>query len=108
MRPIRCIYLSGPMTGLPDLNFPAFRTAARALNRAGYVVVNPVDVNPDPTTSRYDCMRNDLRAMADCDAIALLPGWEHSPGANRELHNALSMGFVAAPLDAWLAGADEA
>ena len=37
------IYLAGPMTGLPDHNFPAFRAAAEGLQQAGWEVVNPAD-----------------------------------------------------------------
>lgn len=34
-------YLSGPMTGLPDLNRPAFDAAARLLRGKGLTVYNP-------------------------------------------------------------------
>ncbi|GLS13632.1 DUF4406 domain-containing protein [Hydrogenophaga electricum] len=80
------VYLSGPMTGLPDLNFPAFHAAADQLRRMGLDVVNPADINPDTSMSWAGCMRADIKALCDCDAIALMPGWERSKGAHLELH----------------------
>ena len=97
MRRIQRVYISGPMTGYPELNFPAFH-AAEDLLSPYYQVVNPASLNPDVTTSRYTCLRVDLNALCQCDALALLPGWEHSPGARREVENALAMGFIVAPL----------
>ena len=49
------VYLSGPMTGLPDLNFPAFHAAADKLRSQGVQVVNPAEpdhraTRPGPTT----------------------------------------------------------
>lgn len=35
------LYLSGPMTGKPALNFPAFHAEAARLLALGYEVVNP-------------------------------------------------------------------
>lgn len=102
MRKVRIIYISGPMTGIPLLNFPAFHAAANQLRIIGLNTINPAEVNPDLDASRYICLRHDLAALTHCDAVALLPGWEHSPGARRELENALAMGFIVAPLDAWL------
>ena len=78
------IYISGPMTGYPDLNFPAFDYAATVLRKAGFDAVNPVDVNPDPNADWFDCILVDMRLVKDCDAIYLLKGWEQSPGAQIE------------------------
>ncbi len=37
------IYLAGPMTGLPDYNFPAFMKAAAYLRSQGAIVFNPAE-----------------------------------------------------------------
>lgn len=80
------LYLSGPMTGLPDLNFPAFHAAAAALRARGWEVVNPAELNPDGAMPWHMCMRADIKALCDCDVIVLMPGWERSQGAALELH----------------------
>lgn len=97
------IYLSGPMTGLPDLNFPAFNAAAARLRALGYLVANPAEINPDKSADWHECLRADIKALCDCDAIALLDGWETSPGAHLELHIAHRLGlgvFIARELGA--------
>lgn len=78
------VYIAGPMTGLPDLNFPAFNRAAELLRAAGHVAINPAEINPDPTTQWQACMFRDLEALDTCAAILMLPGWENSPGAQIE------------------------
>lgn len=40
------IYLSGPMTGCPNLNRPAFDAAERRLTAQGHFVINPHDLTP--------------------------------------------------------------
>jgi Domain of unknown function (DUF4406) len=84
-KPVR-VYISGPMSGLPDLNFPAFNAAAQQLRGLGIDAVNPAEINPDSGMAWADCMRADIKALCDCDALALLPGWEASRGAHLELH----------------------
>jgi hypothetical protein len=94
MQPKR-IYIAGPMRGLPEHNFPAFRAAASVLRSLGNEVVSPVEINhgPDaPQRSAEECLRRDLRALIDCTAIALLPGWEQSVGARCEAAVAVTLG----------------
>lgn len=92
------IYVAGPMTGLPDLNFPAFHEAARILRAAGHEVVNPAEINADPTAGWVDCMRADIRELVTCEAICLLPGWEKSRGAILESVIARELDFEVVSL----------
>lgn len=87
------IYISGPMTGIEDLNFPAFHDAAARLRGCSLNVINPAEINPDATMSWEDCMRSDIKALCDCDTIVMLPGWENSKGAHLELHIAHRLGI---------------
>ena len=87
------IYISGPMTGLVDLNFPAFNAAAARLRELGFDVINPAELNPDRTKSWQECMRVDIKALCDCDAIALLDGYQTSKGARLEIEIAEGLGI---------------
>lgn len=81
----RRIYLAGPMTGLPDLNYAAFHEAAQLLRAEGYEVASPAELtapNQDPTWE--DWMRAALALLLTCDGVALLPGWAQSRGACEE------------------------
>lgn len=86
------VYLSGPMAGLPEHNFPAFHAHAAMLREQGYEVVNPAEIDIADKTWE-GCLRTDLREMCTCEAIALMPGWEASKGANLELHVAHRLGM---------------
>jgi hypothetical protein len=87
------IYISGPMSGKPGLNFDEFNAAAAKLRADGYQVINPAEITIDHGAKWEECLRRDIRAMMDCDAIAMLPGWEHSKGARLEHHIAVELGF---------------
>jgi hypothetical protein len=93
------VYISGPMTDLPQLNFPAFHAAAKALRAMGFEVINPAELNPDPKADWHLCMRTDVKALCDCDGLVLLPGWEDSKGAHLELHLAHRFGMKIETLD---------
>lgn len=90
------IYLSGPMSGMPEFNFPAFHAEAARLRALGYKVVNPAEINVDGDKSWEECLRADIKALCDCDAVALLPGWENSKGAHLEVHIAHRLGLQIA------------
>lgn len=88
------IYLAGPMTGIPEFNFPAFHAAAADWRTEGWEVENPAEhderidgFNPktDAAKPHEHYMRRDLPLLCSCNAIALLPGWEHSKGCQNEV-----------------------
>jgi len=93
MIPLR-IYIGGPMTGKPDLNFPAFHAMAAKLRALGHTVINPAEINTDHAMPWHQCMRADIAQLVTCDAIQLLPGWQASKGATLEHHIAVRLGMT--------------
>ncbi len=87
-------YIAGKMTGMPDLNFPAFHAAAAKYRELGHEVINPAEINPDPCAQWVDCMRADIRELVTCDQIVILPGWETSRGAKLEHYIASALGMT--------------
>lgn len=88
-------YLAGPMRGYPLSNFPAFFTAARALQARGLEIVSPAekDIEAGFDFTRPADGQNfdlhaafvwDFRAVLDTRGIVLLPGWRESKGATAE------------------------
>lgn len=98
------VYISGPMGGIPDFNYPRFNKAAAELRRLGYIAVNPAEINSGPMPDPHGdatvwkefynfCLRRDIQALCDCRFLVLLPGWEMSAGANLELNIAHRVGI---------------
>ncbi len=88
------VYIAGPMSGLPDLNFPAFHAAAAKYRALGHTVINPAEINPDPNAGWEKCMRADIAQMVThCDMVIMLPWWEKSRGAKLEHHIAAALGM---------------
>lgn len=96
------LYCSGPISGMPDANRPAFTRAAAALRQAGYTVVNPHELQAAPA-SWETAMRVDLKALVECDGVAILPGWGWSRGAQLELVVATELGMRVQAWEDWVA-----
>lgn len=94
-------YLTGPMTGLPQFNFPLFHAAAAALRAAGHEVVSPAEMDKDAgieefvmaspdgmdmTPEQYwRLLSRDVEIVAlQCDGLVFLPDWWKSRGAKLE------------------------
>lgn len=88
------LYLAGPMSGLPDLNFPLFHAEAARLRGLGYDIVNPAEINVDPAAGWSACMRADIAQLVTCDGLALLPNWPQSIGAKLEYQIAITLGML--------------
>lgn len=99
------VYIAGPMTGLPDFNYPAFFAAEKALRELGHEPINPArSEGREGCSSWLDYMRAALRDVANADGIAYLPGWQGSRGAALEKRIGDDLGLDVRPLDEWLRG----
>jgi len=86
-------YLSGPMRGFEQWNFPAFDRNAKFLRDQGWNIISPAEVDrslgfdeTDPNAVFTDAdfqraIRRDYAALLECDSIIFMPGWEKSTGA---------------------------
>ena len=108
------LYLAGPMTGIPQFNFPLFYEAAGVIRAVSqFDVLSPAEIDSkksrlaaemnvvgDPDLYRDmtgetwgDLLSRDVKLIADeADGVIVLPGWEQSRGARLEV-------FVAALSD---------
>jgi hypothetical protein len=91
------VYISGPMSGLPDFNYPAFNAEAARIRALGYTVENPTENPPVPGHVWELYMRAALRQMLTCDTVAFLPDWRQSRGANVEIELAIHLGMAVIP-----------
>ena len=93
------VYLSGKMTGLEESEYKEnFRKAEMFYRSCGYEVVNPCNLSEivlkrKPDATYEDFLREDFKAISVCTDIALLEGWETSPGARREKAEAERLGL---------------
>lgn len=82
-------YISGRIKGLNNFE-TIFKEAENFLLLFGYDVINPVTlginleakIGREPTYKEY--MKEDLKALLDCDIIFMLPNWKKSKGAKDE------------------------
>lgn len=95
-------YLSGPMTGYPQFNFPLFHEVAAKLRAAGYTIISPAEIDSDAVKGAAlkskdgsldaqgkiagetwgEILSRDVKLVADeIDGIIFLPGWQKSRGA---------------------------
>lgn len=90
-------YLSGPMTGLPDHNYPYFIAVEAKLKARGLKIRSPHHVGAAFTTEQHlklgwdFFIRQAMRDLIISDAVIMLSGWEKSKGARLELDIALDL-----------------
>ncbi len=86
------IYISGPMSGYPGFNYPAFEAAQQELGKD--TCISPHNIHHGETDLSYEgYMKRDIQALLMCDEIVMLPGWESSRGAKLERSIAEVLGY---------------
>lgn len=80
-------YLAGPMTGIPNFNYPLFKEVVEYLRKHDYEMVCPTEAvnNIEGTLPYHECLQKDLAALLTCRRIFMLPGWNKSRGATLEV-----------------------
>lgn len=107
----KAIYVAGPMSGIPEFNFPAFFAAEEKLRTLGWTVYNPAkkehegpliasgsfatgDTDLADNSTGFDFKATylwDMEHVIYSDAIYMLKGWEKGAGARGEHAVALVM-----------------
>jgi hypothetical protein len=93
-------YLAGPMSGIPQHNFPLFDRVAAKLRAEGLTIVSPAELDDDETRAEAlastdgvvkgvktwgDFLSRDVKLVADkADGIILMDDWYKSRGARLE------------------------
>ena len=116
------IYIAGKMQGLPHFNFPLFHAVTKHLRGQGHEVFNPAERDEEQYGKEVSASETgDLKDTKEigfnlnealeadmvwicrhAEAVALLPGWETSKGANAEKALAHALGvqvFYVVPDD---------
>lgn len=90
-------YISGPMNGYPENNFPAFQKALDLCLNSGIMAISPHEIKHEGTDLQWqDYLRGDLvQMLLQCQGIILIPGWVQSKGARLELSVALALDWPA-------------
>jgi hypothetical protein len=97
------LYLSGPMTGIKDLNRPKFNKYAKALRDKGYKVINPPELDKrSPQRTWEGCLQRDIGELMGCNSIAVMPGWKDSRGANLEVYIGKALKYPVRTVTYWL------
>ena len=92
----RKIYISGPITGVPDFK-ERFAEVEEMYRQKGFYVISPAKLNeilPEEGTTWEEYMDFALMLMRKCDTIHLLPGWKNSKGATVEYYVALERDMI--------------
>ena len=85
------VYISGRITGMEERAKELFEQAEAELTNMGYEAVNPMKLNHQHDLAWESYMKQDIKALCDCDAIYLMKNYTDSKGALLELAIAMEL-----------------
>lgn len=101
-------YLAGPMRGIKEFNFAAFRRATKILRDRGWKITSPHELDEaagydwsgftghenlaDYNFDLVERLTEDIHAIGQVDAVIVLDGWSNSSGACAEASFAWAVG----------------
>jgi hypothetical protein len=87
-------YIAGKITGLSlDAFTQNFESAKNEVKNLGFEPVSPTDLKHDHDRTWLSYMREDLKAMLECDVVYVQRNWNDSPGASIEVLMAKRLGL---------------
>ena len=93
VQPAERVYISGAVTGKPrQKTRRKFGQAERYIKALGYCPVNPLKNGLPKSATWEQHMEIDFALLAMSERVLMLPDWEDSRGARRELKEAVKLG----------------
>ena len=104
-------YISGPITIRLNSYKMDFKKAENILKTLGHDVFNPIylsdylikryhlEGHEFEESNRFIFMKEDIKALLDCDTICMLPNWKESRGAKFEREVAIQCGIKVIELE---------
>jgi Domain of unknown function (DUF4406) len=86
-------YISGKITGMPNLNKYKFVAAETLLNNNGFATINPHKLPEEHDKSWESYMKTCIGALTFCDCVFVLDDWKYSRGAVCEVYIAIKLGL---------------
>jgi nucleoside 2-deoxyribosyltransferase len=104
---LKKVYISGPMSGIPELNHSEFEKAEIKMKSFGFEVFNPHKFEEQKTEEFLNKVKNlnendnwiqfmkvdIVKMIQECEFVLALNNWERSRGATLELFIAKSLGM---------------
>lgn len=86
-------YISGKISGIEAEAFELFADAETHLIKSGHIAVNPMTLKHEHDKNWHAFMKEDVKALCDCDNIYMLNNWTDSKGAIIEHSIAILLGI---------------
>ena len=87
------IYISGKISEIENEAPELFAKSEKELQAKGIETVNPMTLNHQHDKSWHSYMKEDVKALCECDIIYMLSNWTDSKGAIIEHTIAMYLGL---------------